>query len=286
MAKATEQDTIIRLTPDGELVYKFTVIPEKQKFDVACFRKNEFDTRTFFNVRFAEMEECFQMDNMQLGYLILLGTYLHYDSNVIFFSEGGTKPITEAELDEIFKKHPKTAKAISNKLKAAGLIELVDYSMADGRTIEKVVQLKDGLFYRGPGKNSKNVQTAKAFNKVIKQLYAENGPALLGALAKLLPYADTETNLIVSNPQRVRYGSNYEKPQPLSMNSIADILGMHIKAASRLLHGGRVNGHSVFIQVKNYSGYLTKLSPEVFCKMAGPVAEAVLYDFISEAVEL
>lgn len=165
---------------------------------------------------------------------------------------------------------------VFKELQETGILQTTQYISEQNKVFEDVVTLNSDLFYRGSFMRGAGIKTAKAFIEVIRQLYAENDAAILGALFKLVPHIDKHTNFICINADR---NPLTEDVKGMRMQQIADLVGISRQKARVLLLKSRYDGYSVIVQTRNASGLLYKLNPAIFSKMSGSVKDTVLQDF-------
>lgn len=265
----------VLLSEDGEVLSVKDLTRERQ-VEKEKYYTNLDDNRKFFNVKLEAVKMLETVSNKKLGYAVLLATYLRYDSNILFLKEKTNHPLQREDFHIAIEKTARTGRAVFKELQEIGILQTTQYISEQNKVFEDVVTLNSDLFYRGSFMRGAGIKTAKAFIEVIRQLYAENDAAILGALFKLVPHIDKHTNFICINAGR---NPLTEDVKGMRMQQIADLVGISRQKARVLLLKSRYDGYSVIVQTRNASGLLYKLNPAIFSKMSGSVKDTVLQDF-------
>lgn len=265
----------VLFSEDGEVLSVKDLTRERQ-VEKEKYYTNLDDNRKFFNVKLEAVKMLETVSNKKLGYAVLLATYLRYDSNVLFLKEKTNHPLQIDDFHIAIEKTARTGRAVFKELQETGILQTTQYISEQNKVFEDVVTLNSDLFYRGSFMRGAGIKTAKAFIEVIRQLYAENDAAILGALFKLVPHIDKHTNFICINADR---NPLTEDVKGMRMQQIADLVGISRQKARVLLLKSRYDGYSVIAQTRNASGLLYKLNPAIFSKMSGSVKDTVLQDF-------
>lgn len=265
----------VLFSEDGEVLSVKDLTRERQ-VEKEKYYTNLDDKRKFFNVKLEAVKMLETVSNKKLGYAVLLATYLRYDSNVLFLKEKTNHPLQIDDFHIAIEKTARTGRAVFKELQETGILQTTQYISEQNKVFEDVVTLNSDLFYRGSFMRGAGIKTAKAFIEVIRQLYAENDAAILGALFKLVPHIDKHTNFICINADR---NPLTEDVKGMRMQQIADLVGISRQKARVLLLKSRYDGYSVIVQTRNASGLLYKLNPAIFSKMSGSVKDTVLQDF-------
>lgn len=265
----------VLFSEDGEVLSVKDLTRERQ-VEKEKYYTNLDDNRKFFNVKLEAVKMLETVSNKKLGYAVLLATYLRYDSNVLFLKEKTNHPLQIDDFHIAIEKTARTGRAVFKELQETGILQTTQYISEQNKVFEDVVTLNSDLFYRGSFMRGAGIKTAKAFIEVIRQLYAENDAAILGALFKLVPHIDKHTNFICINADR---NPLTEDVKGMRMQQIADLVGISRQKARVLLLKSRYDGYSVIVQTRNASGLLYKLNPATFSKMSGSVKDTVLQDF-------
>lgn len=265
----------VLFSEDGEVLSVKDLTRERQ-IEKEKYYTNLDDNRKFFNVKLEAVKMLETVSNKKLGYAVLLATYLRYDSNVLFLKEKTNHPLQIDDFHIAIEKTARTGRAVFKELQETGILQTTQYISEQNKVFEDVVTLNSDLFYRGSFMRGAGIKTAKAFIEVIRQLYAENDAAILGALFKLVPHIDKHTNFICINADR---NPLMEDVKGMRMQQIADLVGISRQKARVLLLKSRYDGYSVIVQTRNASGLLYKLNPAIFSKMSGSVKDTVLQDF-------
>lgn len=234
------------------------------------------DKRSFFNVKLEAWTQLRGIQNRTLGYAIVLSSYMHYD-NVIFPQKHSKVPISEEELYSLLEISSSTSRRVLNDLKQHGLLESVVITVK-GKEYS-AMKMSEEFFYRGKHSENGEEKTIKTFNDTIQELYFEHGASGVAFIAKLLPYIDKISNLIVRNPFR---NPNIEPPINLRVVDIAEVTNLSVKQTSKHLRELKYEDISAFSRIRAGNNVMFRLNPEIATKVAGITSEAVLAEFISQ----
>lgn len=223
------------------------------------------DDRLFFNCKVEQWEQLTALQNKTMGYAVVLATYIHYD-NVIYSKSYGKIPADKEDLQELLEVSPATITRVIKVLTEAELVEEVTVTYNGRKYLG--YKMNPVYFYRGAHADNGRGQTTKGFNETIRQLYKENGAAAVAFVAKLFPYIDKETNIIVNNP----YRNPDEINSNLTFDDLRKVTGLSKQELSKKLKV-RFNGVRILLpfieeRKRNYI-----LNPDIATKTSGVTSD-------------
>lgn len=270
-------------TETGETIFHHDFIPQRipqpyEKMAVQRYMGRE-DKRSFFNVKIEAWQKLKGIKNRALGYAIVLSTFMHYD-NVVYTKKSSKIPVAPDELYLLLKISEATAKRVLAQLKENDLISEV--SVTYGGKVYPAIKLNTAYFYRGSHSENGKTKTIKAFNETIQELFFEHGASSIAFIAKLMPYVDKVSNLIVFNPHR---DIKYEPPEFLSISDISKVTGISARQATTHLRELRYGNSVAFTRINAGKRVMFKLNPDIATKTAGVTTDAVKAEFIARENE-
>ena len=233
---------------------------------------------TFSNMENAK--EVIQMlTTMELGYFLVLQTYIDYTNNALVKSTHNPVPMSRGDIGEVLginnRSHVK--KHIDNFLEKGLLIE--KEIAVDGMTV-KAFCINEKYHFKGRTANKKVV---KAFSDQIRRIYSTNlskrskkQPANMGFLYLILPYIHYDTNILCSNP----FETNPEAIVALSIADICRITGLDKKNVQAKLNNLTWDGMTVFAKVIKGRKTHLKVNPFVFYRKDGEPDKSLQTDFL------
>ncbi len=265
-------DTVIHHEYIAErLPYPF----EKKAID---FQLKGEDDRLFFNCKVEQWEKLTSLKNKTMGYAVVLATYIHYD-NVIYSKSYGKIPADKEDLRELLGGSKATVTRVIKDLTEAELIEEVTETF-QGKNYQGY-KMNPAYFYRGAHADNGKGQTTKGFNETIRELYNENGAAAVAFIAKLFPYIDKWSNLLVWNPYR---SVRYDDPINLNFEDLMEVTGSSKGLVAKYLNI-TFDGKRVFSKIKDGKNIIYKLNPDIATKTSGLTKEAIRAEFIARPRE-
>lgn len=235
---------------------------------------------------FSDMEnakEAIEMlSTVELGYFLVLQTYVSYEDNVLIKSTHNPVPMNRGDIGEVLginnRSHIK--KHIDNFLEK-GLL-LTKAVMVSGKEVEAFV-INPEYHFKGTTKNTKVVKT---FSEQIRKLYKENSsknkkkPADMGFLYLILPYIHYENNILCANP----FENTAENIEALSIADICNITGLDKKNVQSKINSLKWDGMTVFAKVLKGRKTHLKVNPFVFYRKDGEPDKSLQADFLIRGI--
>jgi biotin operon repressor len=257
-------------TVEQEKAYQEKKMREKSRKKAKAF--------TFSNMENAK--EVIQMlTTMELGYFLVLQTYIDYSNNALVKSSHNPTPMSRGDIGEVLginnRSHVK--KHIDNFLEKGLMIEKT--ITVDGKQV-KAFCINEKYHFKGKTDNQKVV---KAFSEQIRRIYNTNfskkskkQPADMGFLYLILPYIHYETNILCLNP----FEPNPEAIEALSIADICRITGLDKKNVQAKLNNLKWDGMTVFAKVIKGRKTHLKVNPFVFYRKDGEPDNSLVTDFL------
>jgi len=174
-------------------------------------------------------QEVIQMlTTIELGYFLVLQTYIDYDNNALIVSTHNPVPMSKGQIAE--------ALGIANR---SMVKKNIDTFIEKGLLIEKTLVYKGKQYnaycvnekYHFKGKTN-NKAVAKSFSTQIRNIYKSNlskrgnkQPSDLGFMYMMLPYIHYDLNVLCSNP----FEKDAQNIQPLSLTELCELTGVDKK---------------------------------------------------------
>lgn len=245
-------------------------------------RKREESRKKAKAFTFSDMEnakEAIEMlTTVELGYFLVLQTYVRYEDNILVKSTHNPVPMNRGDIGEALginnRSHIK--KHIDNFLEK-GLL-LTRTVIVSGKEVEAFV-INPDYHFKGKTKNTKVVKT---FSEQIRKLYCENSskkkkkPADMGFLYLILPYIHYENNVLCSNP----FETNPENINALSIADICEITGLDKKNVQAKINSLKWDGMTVFAKLIKGRKIQLKVNPFVFYRKDGEPDKSLQADFL------
>ncbi|RVT57636.1 hypothetical protein [Niallia taxi] len=245
---------------------------EKKKREDSRKKAKAFTFSDMDNAR----EAIEMLTTIELGYYLVLQTYVRYEDNALVKSTHNPVPMNRGDIGEVLginnRSHVK--KHIDNFL-AKGLMQVKTVE-AKGKQVEAFV-INSKYHFKGTTKNKKVVKT---FSEQIRKLYNDSKkkrkPADMGFLYLILPYIHYENNILCSNPFEV----NPESIEALSIADICEITGLDKKNVQAKINSLTWDGMSVFAKVLKGRKTHLKVNPFVFYRKDGEPDKSLQADFL------
>ncbi|MBZ5480225.1 hypothetical protein LDP77_14180 [Bacillus sp. T_4] len=232
---------------------------------------------------FSDMEnakEVIQMlTTIELGYFLVLQTYIDYSNNALIKSTHNPMPMSRGDIGGILginnRSHVK--KHIENFLEKGLLVEKT--IKVDGKEV-KAFCINENYHFKGKTDNKKVV---KSFSEQIRRIYNTNlskrskkQPADMGFLYLILPYIHYETNILCFNP----FETNPETIDALSIADICRVTGLDEKNVKRKINNLKWDGMTVFAKIIKGRKTHLKVNPFVFYRKDGEPDKSLQTDFL------
>ncbi|MGG0418256.1 hypothetical protein ABEY52_19660 [Priestia aryabhattai] len=251
------------------------VYQEKKRREQSRKKSKAF---TFSNMENAK--EVIQMlTTMELGYFLVLQTYIDYSNNSLVKSTHNPTPMKRRDIGEVLgisnRSHVK--KHIDNFLEKGLLIEKI--IAVDGKEVSSFC-IDERYHFKGKTDNQKVV---KSFSEQIRRIYNTNlskkskkQPADMGFLYLILPYIHYHTNILCSNP----FETNTQAIEALSIVDICRVTGLDKKNVQAKLNNLKWDGMTVFAKVIKGRKTHLKVNPFVFYRKDGEPDKLLQTDFL------
>lgn len=257
-------------TPEQAEAYK-----EKVKLTEDRGKSHAF---TFSDMNNAQ--EVIQMlTTIELGYFLVLQTYIDYTNNALIVSTHNPVPMNKGQIAE--------ALGIANRSKAK---KNIDKFIEKGLLIEKNLNYQGKQYnaycinekYHFKGKTN-NKAVAKSFSTQIRKIYKLNlskkgnkQPADLGFIYMMLPYIHYDLNVLCSNP----FEKDALNIEPLSLTDLSEITGLDKKNIQNKINNLKWDGMTVFAKLIKGNKRHLKINPFVFYRKDGSPDESLKADFL------
>ncbi|WP_273850066.1 hypothetical protein [Guptibacillus spartinae] len=263
-----------------EFAYARTVDQEKAYQE----KKQREDSRkkakafTFSNMENAK-EAIEVLTTVELGYFLVLQTYVRYEDNVLIKSSHNPVPMNRGDIGEVL--------GINNRSQIKKHIDnFLDKEMmstkaitVEGKQVDAFV-INNKYHFKG---RTENKRVVKAFSEQIRKLYQANinkknkkKPADMGFLYLILPYINYENNVLCTNP----FETEGEVIEALSIADICKITGLDKKNVQAKINNLKWDGMTVFAKVLKGRKTHLKLNPFVFYRKDGEPDKSLQADFL------
>ncbi|MGG0487117.1 hypothetical protein ABEY65_27595 [Priestia aryabhattai] len=235
-----------------------------------------------------KFDELFQLTNKQLGYFLVLQTYIDYH-NMLRIKDAKL-PMKNVEIRKALRiKTNSTFKKLMREFEELGLIHYAEVELFGksyvGVFINDKYCFKKGLY--GDNKNRKINTTVKVFIDTLQDIYSQDKVSAsdVGLIYKAMEFVHYDTNVLAQNPSE----RDEALVHPLNMDEFADAVGIsrqkiHVKLSS-LNYPCKYKGQElelkVFARVKVGKQTFLKLNPFVAWRKQGypPVEEYGVFIF-------
>jgi biotin operon repressor len=262
--------------------FAFTRTPEQQK----AFQerqKREGSRKKAKAFTFSDMENAKEVIEMltttELGYFLVLQTYVRYEDNVLIKSTHKPVPMKRKDIGEVL--------GITNRSHIKKHVDnLLDKGMMSITTVQVGVKEVDAFVinnhYHFKGR-TENKKVAKTFSEQIRKLYQANinkknkrKPADMGFLYLILPYINYENNVLCFNP----FETDGRDIVALSVADICRITGLDKKNVQSKINNLKWDGMTVFAKVLKGRKTHLKVNPFVFYRKDGEPDKSLQADFL------
>ena len=270
LATGEKKEFALTRTPEQQKAYQ-----ERQKRENSRKKAKAF---TFSDMENAK-EAIEMLTTVELGYFLVLQTYVRYEDNFLIKSTHNPVPMKRGDIGEVLginnRSHIK--KHIDNFLDK-GLMSTKKIK-TDGKEVEAFV-INSQYHFKG---RTESKRVAKTFSEQIRKLYQANinkknkkKPADMGFLYLILPYINYENNVLCSNPFETD-GGNIEA---LSVADICKITGLDKKNVQGKINNLKWDGMTVFAKVLKGRKTHLKVNPFVFYRKDGEPDKSLQADFL------
>lgn len=257
---------------DGQIVQGAKVIlPEQMEAIEHQKRKRAVIEKSSSLFVFTEMgalnEGLSNMKNKELGYFLLMQTYVDYN-NMLKGTPDAKLPMSNKELAQVLNV---TTKTVSNLLKKFEGMELIHRGTVElyGKSHKAFFISSEYCFRKGVGGQHSKYKTDEAVKVFINSLQDafDQGlqPADIGFIYKTIQFIHYETNLLVTNPnERELFNVN-----TLSLEALAKLMGLSIEETSRKLSYLQWNDMYIYAKTKVGKELMVKANPFILYRRAG-----------------
>lgn len=233
---------------------------------------------TFSNMQGAE-EVIKMLTPMELGYFLVLQTYIDYENNALIVSTHNPVPMNRGQIGEVLGLNNRSSlkKNLDNFIEK-GLI--IEQELVYSGKQYKAYCINEQYHFKGRTKSKKVVKT---FSAQVRKIYNTNlskkgnkQPSELGFMYLILPYIHYELNILCANP----FETDVEAIQPLSITDICEVTGMDRKNIQGKLHNLKWDNMTVFAKVVKGNKVFLKVNPFVFYRKDGEPAKSLKADFL------
>ncbi|MFJ7510027.1 hypothetical protein ACIQW7_11265 [Peribacillus simplex] len=248
--------------------------------------ENPFIFTEMDGVKFVELTN---LENKQLGYFLVMQTYIDYDN--MLRAKGAKLPMKPVELRKALKiTDTRTFKKIMVEFEEIGLIHHKEVEMY-GKSYKAIFVndkycFKKGL--QGDNKNRKTVNAVKIFIDTLQEVYEQKKVTAgdVGIIYKAIQYLHYNSNVLAQNPSEM----DEAFVQPLDMEEFADALGLSRMGIHKKLvaltypctYREQEVELKVFARVKVGKHTFLKLNPFVAWRKAGEPPVESYIEFILE----
>jgi plasmid maintenance system antidote protein VapI len=230
---------------------------------------------------FAKMETAKEADKMlsqkELGYFLVMQSYISYD-NMLKMENDAKLPMTKKELMEVLKiKKPHTINALVKKFIELDLLKEGKVDLY-GKQYKAFFVNKKYCFRKDVNSKVSTKKTARVFMDNLKELYAEDKikPADIGFIYRIIPFVNYHNNLITANPYEV----DASKDRFLSVEELAEALGMQDKEVSKKVTALKWGDMSVFARIKVGKETILKVNPLIIWRQEGYPPSSLYAEFV------
>jgi predicted transcriptional regulator len=217
------------------------------------------------------------LNNKDLGYFLLMQTYVDYKNMVKAYADAKT-PMSVNDIAEVLDVTTKTVANLLNKLEKLSIIhrEKVEVS---GKRYKAVFINSDYCFRKGVGAEFSNKKTDKAvkvFFNSLQEAYKQGlQPADIGFIYKTIQFIHYDTNLLVVNPSE----KVIDSVQTLSLEALADVMQLSIEETSRKIGNLQWNGMFVYGKIRVGRELMIKANPYLLYRKAGDFKDTLGAEF-------
>lgn len=239
------------LVPEGQ---GYKIISPKQQ--IGYLKRLQKETGRQEGFTFSDMERMQDVISVisesHCGYLLLLQTYIDYDTNVLVVGQKKT-PMSKRDMQTVLGTKDTAFKRFFSEMKKHGII--IENS-------EGHFSINRNFHFRGPADNRKVI---KSFSSKVRNLYADCKAQDLGLVYKLLPYVHYETNTICRNP----YETSLDRIEPFNLEDIAKLMSSTERSIYSKLRNLKLGDMYVFAQISGGRSTFYKINPFIFYRKDG-----------------
>ncbi|MFE4129695.1 hypothetical protein [Peribacillus sp. YIM B13482] len=231
---------------------------------------------------FSEMEAfkggLSMLNNKELGYFLLLQTYVDY-KNMVKANADAKTPMKTKEIAEALGVTAQTTNTVLKKFEKLSLIYRDKVEVA-GKSYKAVFISSDYCFRKGVGAEYSNKKTDKAvkvFINSLQEAFKEGlQPADIGFIYKSIQFIHYETNLLVANPTE----RDLHQVQTLSLEALAEVMGLSVEETSRKLGNLQWTNMYVYGKIRVGRELIIKANPNLLYRKAGEFDETLGAEFV------
>ncbi len=207
------------------------------------------------------------LNNKDLGYFLLMQTYVDYKNMVKVYADAKT-PMSVNDIAVALDVTPKTVGNLLIKLEKLSIIhrEKVEVS---GKRYKAVFINSDFCFRKGVGavfSNKKTDKAVKVFVNSLQEAYKQGlQPADIGFIYKTIQFIHYDTNLLVINPSE----KVIDSVQTLSLEALADVMQLSTEETSRKIGNLQWNRMYVYGKIKVGRELMIKANPYLLYRKSG-----------------
>ena len=215
-------------TPQSQRLYELRKKEEQEQEESVQKKKYYRDlNKELGDYYFAEAQDIRKVLSAQsVARLIFLGTFLRYDSDLLYISE--RSPLTKKKLQSVMRLSEKTFYRFWIEVAGKYLSETPEGSVK----VEKA-------FFRGSMKSKHGngilpCHYQKIYIAALRELYYRTPPTkhrYLGYIFSILPYVNWEFNILTKNPEE----TDLDKLELLSLDELCEMLNYDKSQRSRLI---------------------------------------------------
>lgn len=230
---------------------------------------------------FAKMDKVREADKMlsmkEQGYFLVMQCYISYD-NMLKMENDAKLPMTKKELMQVLKiKKPHTLNDLLKRFIELGLVSEEKVELYN-KEYKAFFINKDYCFRKDVNSRASVKKTARIFMDNLKELFAENKikPADIGFIYKIIPFVNYHHNLLTANP----YEADASKDEYLTVEELADALGIHAKEVSKKLTTLYWGDLAVFARIKRGRETILKVNPLIVYRQEGYPPASLYAEFL------
>lgn len=192
------------------------------------------------------------LTSAQCGYLLVLSTYIKYDSDgIIIRSEREAEPMQQADMLKALGLRDSQRSTLTDFLATC-----IDYGIM--RKQGGGYAINDGFHLKGRPPNDRVV---RSYITKLREMASENKPEQIGFIYKLLPAIHKTSNMLCANPNEMQPSAVVK----LNRKQLAEMAGVNVSYVSRATTTMTYRGKSVFAKITTATdGTFYMLNPSIF----------------------
>lgn len=218
------------------------------------------------------------LSNKELGYFLLLQTYVDY-KNMVKANVEAKIPMNTQDIADALSVSKKTVGVFLRKFEKMDLITRERVEIA-GKKYRAVFINSNYCFKKGIGtklSSKKTDRAVKVFINTLQESFKQGlQPADIGFIYKTIQFIHYDTNLLVLDP----YEKELEAVETLSLDALAKAVGMSIEETSKRLVNLRWNGMYVYGKIRVGRELMIKANPYLLYRKAGDFEGTLGAEFI------